>query len=527
MLLTRSCLLKVLLTLFTLISIVGTNTTTAQASLTSRLLIHYSGNGNVFMVRSLLRTGADPNFVNKRYTIESMASLNGHRSRLQNKYATALVAAIKNNHFHIVDILLEAGADPSTPDLAKNTAIAVAVAHSDNTEFIQRLLDKLDELGKKAELDTPNSRETTPLMQAISSDHVYVSQLLINEGANINAEDQFGNSPLLLAVKSTKSKVFVTMLLKEKVDIKCKKNARECPIIQASRSGNREIIEMLLDAGADINAENEFGQTALTAAVVNEDTDTAEMLLERGADPNIGKPRPIIEAARTRNKRLIDILSHGRRVVNLNATDEQGNTALIVALQKGYQDIAHQLLEAGANPNVENKSGEIPLIIALEKEYIDMSLPHELLKRGAKPNVKNTSGEPAIIIALKKGYLEVFDELLEHENIDINAQNTDGDTPLIVAFREGHLDVVYKLLEKGANPNIPNQAGETVLKMIVYSNGRIHNVPPRLIHLVQALVDAGADHKVTGEGYNIEVSIEECAAPLLPSRMLATRRHSS
>ena len=592
MLLTRSCLLKVLLIPLTLILIIVTNTTTAQASIRSSLLIHYSATGNAFMVRSLLRVGADPNFVSERYDMESISS-----SRLRNKHVTALVAAIKKDHFHIVDILLEAGADPSIPDLAKNTALAVAAAHSDNTKLIQKLLDKLDELGKKKdEIDTPDSRGTTPLMQAITNNHVDVSQLLINEGANINTEDQLGNTPLLLAVRQ--SIQIIEMLLQKGVDINCRKNARECPIIQASRSRNREIIRILLDADADIDAKNEFSQTALTVAIGNGDTNTAEMLLEEGADPNIGKPRPIIQAASIRNKRLIDILV--KKGIDLNALDEQNNTALLVALQKGYQDIAHQLLQAEANPNVRNKSGEIPLILALEREYLDMSLPHKLLEKGANPNVRNASGEPALIIATKKRYLEVLIELLEHENIDVNAQNTDGDTaiivasreghldavhrllekganpdipnqaseiplilaleknhlkvfdkllkhksidvnaqnadgdtPLIVAFREGHLDAVYRLLEKGANPNIANQAGETVLRMIIYSKDNIynplprlfdsskgrhilHNPPPHLFDLFQTLLlHIEMDSTVTlGEFGEVTVSIEKCADAL-------------
>ena len=526
MLLTRYCLLKLLFIPLTLILIIGTNTTTAQASIRSLLLIHYSAAGNASMAKRLLRIGADPNFVNKNHSMASIANLNGHRSRLNNKYATALIAAIKNNHFHIAEILLEAGADPSIPDSAGNTALAVAVSHSDNTEFIQKLLDELD---KKAELDTPNSRGITPLMQAITNTHVYVTQLLIDEGANIDAENQFGRTPLLLAVEQSSPRI-VQMLLDKRVNIGCKKNARECPIIQASRSGNEEILRMLLSAGADIDAKNEKGQTALTEAINNQNIDIAKILLEKGANPNIGKPRPIIQAARIRNKMLIDMLV--KRLVNLDATDEENNTALIVALQKGYQDIAYQLLEAEANPNVRNASGEIPLIIALEKEYLDISLPHELLKRGANPNVHNASGEPALIIALLKGHLDVFDELLEQENIDLDAQNISGDTALIVAFREGHLDALYKLLEKGAKPDIPNLAGETVLKMIVYvysdsqiSNFppgyQIPNLPPHLSHLVQALLDAGASDELNGEGYKLKVTMK-CTAPLLPPDLSST-----
>ena len=434
--------LRTALISFTLISITST---TVEASIRSSLLIRYSASGNIPIVKLLLRIGANPNFLNRRYNMASIAHMNTDQGlRLQDKYITALIAAIKNDHIDIVKILLDAGANPNLPksnDMSisgssGDTALAVAVDYADNTSLIQMLLSK------KADPNIPNSLGLTPLMHAIKKNHFNVVLLLLNAGADPNPKNRFGDTPLLLAVKQGNVKI-IEMLLSKRVNLDCAKDAPECPLIQASRSGNEEIFEMLINAGADVNAINAHGQTAFTEAIARNNIHIARRLLEEGADPNYGSHNgdpPIIQATKNRNRKAIELLLNHHPSINFDGQDSSGNTALIIAYQNGYLDIFHNLLNRGANPSIQSKL---------------------------------------------------------------------GDTLLIMAYENKDLGTLYELLKAGADPNAQNKKGETVLKRIIYSDGRIHEIPPHIADVIQALLDAGASPIIEGDWGKLEIITEE------------------
>jgi ankyrin repeat protein len=58
-------------------------------------------------------------------------------------------------------------------------------------------------------------------------------------------------------------------------------------LIDASRSGQLDIVNILLDMGVDVNYKNKIGDTALILASYEGHTEIVRVLLEKGADPNI------------------------------------------------------------------------------------------------------------------------------------------------------------------------------------------------------------------------------------------------
>jgi ankyrin repeat protein len=69
--------------------------------------------------------------------------------------------------------------------------------------------------------------------------------------------------------------------------------------------------------------------------------------------------------------------------------DRNGNTALMTAVQIGYEEGAQLLLGQGANVNAANNRGETPLIVAVHNR--DISLARTLLEVGANPNQTDTA----------------------------------------------------------------------------------------------------------------------------------------
>jgi len=146
---------------------------------------------------------------------------------------------------------------------------------------------------------------------------------------------------------------------------------------------------------------------------------------------------------------------------DVNAKNEHGNTALILAAKKGNVEMVNDLLKKGAYVDAQNKDGHTALIVAAI--YGNVEVVNDLLKKGADVNAKNKHGNTALIVAAIYGHVEVVNALLAAKGADVDAQNEHGNTALILAAIYGRVEVVNELLKKGADVDAQNEHGNTAL----------------------------------------------------------------
>ena len=222
-------------------------------------------------------------------------------------------------------------------------------------------------------------------------------------------------------------------------------------------------------------------------------------VLQEDENMNFTFELALLEAVTAGNNEAVEFLLQ-LETVNIDHTNEEGKTALMLASERGHEDIVHSLLTDGANVNIQSKKGWTALMRASKHSHI--SIIHMLLQANANPHLKTWKGINALIIASYHGNYEIVQllisegvdykyqqedgwnsflfasqyghtrivELLLKEQVDPNVQNNDGMNALMLACRNGHSQIVELLLKEQVNPNVQNKDGKDAL-MLACQNG--------------------------------------------------------
>jgi ankyrin repeat protein len=219
----------------------------------------------------------------------------------------------------------------------------------------------------------------------------------------------------------------------------------------------------------------------LIEALMKRNAEQALALVNTGADPNtLYQPTPIPALPQ-----LIKGLFHR----SLAPTNESP-TAFMLACGDlcdlgGYFEmplsrmLALQLIEAmlrhGAKIDVQDSDGKTPLIWASSRIGND-TLLKALIKHGANVNTSDKEGKTPLIWAVESHDSKMVRVLLEH-GANINAQRKDRGTALgCLVMNAGHrldresADIAGMLFSYGANPNLPDQSGFTLLQVAEGTN---------------------------------------------------------
>ena len=195
-------------------------------------------NGNADLVRLLLKTGAD----------------------VKTPGDTTLIEAAQSGDIEIMRLLMESGANVNCiSPLLGETPLHYAAA-SGNVSAVTLLLAKdanpnaalknLTMVRGGSTLDAGISKQT-PLMWAAPTGSPELIRALIDAGANVNAQDIQGISPLMLAVASEDQDLAVVrVLLQSGANVNARSGRGETALDWARKFGSRPVIAALQRAGA-------------------------------------------------------------------------------------------------------------------------------------------------------------------------------------------------------------------------------------------------------------------------------------
>jgi ankyrin repeat protein len=391
-------------------------------------------------------------------------------------------------------------------------------------------------------------------------DDINVAKALIHAGANANAANALGATPISIASLNGSS-AMVAVLINAGAHANSALPSGETELMTAARAGSVDCVKLLLSHGAEINAhEKRRGQTALMWAVAEDHVDVVQALIDHGADVHSRSKSgftALLFAAQQGRLDITKILLAAGADVN-EATPEFGNT-LVVASASGFETLAQFLLENGADPNSSDNCGVTALHYAVMLGLARVGgvgnqqltplwyrpnmygLAKDLLEHGANPNAQITKfpllpssrkiiaislvGATPFLFASASYDLPMMRLLIEHK-ADTHLTTREKTTPLILAagLPEGLdyslyspdedkiLAAVKMLVEMGADVNAANEIGETPLHGAAYVGAD---------KVIQYLVEKGANVNAENKYGQTPLSIaEQTTTPRLTDRFL-------
>jgi len=346
-------------------------------------------------------------------------------------------------------------------------------AERGNTEMTELLI------ASGADLNAKNVGGDTPLHSAVRAGHKDIAELLIANGADVNANNNEGQTPVDIAI-SHNHKEIVELLIANGADVS---------LHTAVRFGNLAKAKSLIEKGSDINEKDVSVKTALHYAVEYGHKDVVELLIANGADVNakdndgntpghfaLGKKnRPILELLIVKGADLDSIhlsayqgdlekvRSFIEKGTDVNTTDSYGATPLHYAAVVGHRALVEFLVARGADVNAKDKNNFASLHLAAENGHKDVVAL--LIDNAADINAEGQYGYTAIYWAAWSEATEVVELLLE-KGVDVNTKDKWGETPLHYMAKYDHYrDMAEFLIAKGADVNAKDKQGRTPLQM--------------------------------------------------------------
>lgn len=365
-----------------------------------------------------------------------------------------------------------------------------------------------------------NSREvdgTTALHWAARADDVEMVQLLLRAGAQVDAANRYGLTPLSLAATNGGAGVMAA-LLEAGANPNGTQPAGETVLMTAARTGSPEAVRLLLGRGADVHAkEGGFGEDALMWAAADDHAAVIELLVASGADLNAtatvlefpkvkvdaatmvvtalprGGLTPLMYAARQGSLAAAGALS--KAGADLNRTDPDGMTAMVIAVINAHYDVAALLAEQGGDPEIGDVSGMAALYAAVDMHTLDPLInrppPRTTGQMDAVDFVK------ALLARRVNPNPPLRAPLLARQHNGGDGTLGAGATPLMRAAKNADVTLMRVLIEHGADPNRATRAGMTPL-LFAMGPGRRKSAQDTL-EAVRICLDGGANVQATNE----------------------------
>jgi len=420
-----------------------------------------------------------------KYSLDELNRCNKHGF-------SSLRLACMNTHQEVVSLLIEHGADMDSRDKNGKTALIDAIKNLDNYHVSSK--NRLDHLKlaiflieKGADPNSVDKNGNSVLSVAAKStlsvihhqseidSLILIIKLLIMKGANLNFQNSYGETALMLFCKRWRDSFnpIIKLMLEKNADANLQKRDGNTALMLAFESKRFDKANLLIDHGANLNIANKEENTALMIAVsITCDVLIVKTMIEKGADVNVynknGDTSLMLALEFRRFDKAQLLIDYG---VDLNMVNEKGNTALMVAI-KNFCNLSmiKMMVNRGANINKQNLDGNTALmfLLQIDSSEIQVDTVKFLIEKKAHLKLVNKNKQNSLFLAVLNNRKKYFNMIVDTNIINLNDQDDKGNTLLHYACSNQRREHLAKLLIKhGVNLNMKNVKGNTALVLAI------------------------------------------------------------
>jgi|GEM_PF-2193691 len=349
----------------------------------------------------------------------------------------------------------------------QNPTLVDAIKHN-NIELMQDLI-------RHANIHQVTHGQT-PLHIAAIEGQLDAVKILIGAGADIDARNAQGVTPLQLAAHHQRPLDMIQFLLTcAQQDIQ---HYGRYPLHEAIYHGLPTVVKPLLEAGIKANDSDSHGHTPLfTAAGKNQLPIVAQLIAAQG---------------------------------KVNQANEHGSTPLQVAALTGNLEIAKLLLENGADINQADNHGDTPLHHAALGGHLAMVT--RLIAAGAEVNARNNQHCSALFYSAIEGNAQIASTLLAAGS-KLNTRDQYGSTPLHQAAQKNQVEIVKTLVNAKAWRNAKNHAGQSPVALTTHSQIQSLLTQPELADNLTPMMKSKAQKRTAIEASKEILSSQDRELP--------------
>lgn len=297
-----------------------------------------------------------------------------------------------------------------------------------------------------------------PIFAALRKDTLWkdkkevgVLRVLVEAGADVNVKNNQGQTPLQIALSANILKEYPNaaayLISSKKCDLEQRDAQGLTPIWIAMYADAIETVFQLINYGANLSVHSPQGENLLQAAI-NQGTDAQNLavtLVQKGVDPmaaNRNGDNSLHMAARHKYLDVANAIL--AKTINVNAQNNQRETALLLAIRAGSNPIALNIISKGADVNLASDKTS-PLHAALESNNVEVA--NALLPKVTNVNTLNSDKQTALLLATRHSSAALVKAILDRGG-DAKLADQNGFTPLMIALDSEQTDKANELLAK-------------------------------------------------------------------------------
>jgi ankyrin repeat protein len=286
---------------------------------------------------------------------------------------------------------------------------------------------------------------------------------------NVMTKQAYEKAPIHENLKPDRLK----FLIENGADVNLKSGEGKTPLMYSS---NTESLKILVENGADVNVKDRKGKTPL---MYSHNIDSLKILIENGADVNARQNDGTTVLMTLRSLAEVKyLISKG---ANTSAKTNKDETILLknIVDVEEYDDFIQYMMQFNLDVNARDEDQNTPLMYAVKKVFRNSSADEKieinkaisvLLENGAFPNLLNKKKESALSLASRRQFYIGMKTLL-NKGANIDIKNRNGETLLWSEFKKPwekfNTKKIYFLLDNGANADLTSKDGEYLIFYII------------------------------------------------------------